>query len=120
MSKELLFSLDRRDFELQTFKCGGHGGQNVNKRETGVRLIHRASGAVGESCDSREQKINKRLALQRLSENPKFKVWLAKTINEMEGGPTIEQKVDELMQDKNLKIEGVDEQGKWIELEKTK
>lgn len=39
--KVLLFSVTIKDCEVQTFRSGGKGGQNVNKVESGVRIIHR-------------------------------------------------------------------------------
>ena len=52
--KELLFSITKDDFRVDTFRSGGKGGQNQNKVESGVRIVHVASGAIGES---REQRV---------------------------------------------------------------
>ncbi len=51
-SKKLLFSITKDDFTVQTFRSGGKGGQNQNKVESGVRIIHPASGAIGESREA--------------------------------------------------------------------
>ena len=75
MTKELLFSVTKDDFEMQTFKAGGKGGQAQNKNNTGVRLIHRDSGAVGEARDSRSQHQNKKAAFERLIATEKFQNW---------------------------------------------
>lgn len=75
--KKLLFSVTAKDFEIQTFRSGGKGGQNQNKVNSGVRLIHRASGARGEARDSRDQKHNKRAAFHRLLETKEWKGWHA-------------------------------------------
>lgn len=114
-NRKLLFSVTKDDFIIQTFKSGGPGGQNQNKRETGVRIIHKESGAIGEARDSRDQNQNKKAALVRLKESGKFKLWLARKINEIESGQTLDEAVDEMMQLENLKIEFVDSDGIWIE-----
>jgi protein subunit release factor B len=43
--RELLFSITKEDFEIQTFCSGGKGGQHQNKVETGVRILHKYSKA---------------------------------------------------------------------------
>src|SRR5260370_29555541 len=74
--RELLFSVTLKDCDVQHFRSGGKGGQNQNKRDTGTRIIHRDSGAVGEARDERSQLQNKKLAWRRMTQHPKFKVWL--------------------------------------------
>lgn len=69
--------------EMQTFRSGGSGGQNQNKRDTGVRFIHRPSGAVGEARDERSQHANKKLAWRRMFEHPKFQLWLKKELGQI-------------------------------------
>lgn len=73
MGKELLFSVTLADCRVDTFRAGGKGGQNQNKRETGVRIVHKASGAVGEARDERSQLQNKRLAFRRMTETATFR-----------------------------------------------
>jgi len=113
--KELLFSITKKDFEVQTFRCGGHGGQKVNKTSSGVRIIHKESGAIGMSTSERSQHLNKKIAFKRLTESQIFKLWLNKKIFEMSVDEReIEKQADLSMRENNLKIE-YKKNGKWIE-----
>lgn len=114
MRKHLL-KLTKRDFTIQAFKAGGKGGQHQNKTSSGIRIIHNASGARGESRSERSQKINRRLAFKRLSQSPKFRIWLNGVIIELETGKTIEERVDGWMKPENIQVEVVSNDGKWIE-----
>ena len=64
MTRELLFSVTKKDLRIDTFRAGGKGGQNQNKRNTGVRVTHPDSGAVGEARDQR-------LAVGRVPREPR-------------------------------------------------
>lgn len=109
MSKQLLLSLTRKDFEFDTFRAGGKGGQNQNKVESGVRIRHLASGCVAESREERSQWQNKQKAFLKLVNNPKFKTWLRiesmRVANSFPSEKEIERTVEKMMDEKNLKIE---------------
>lgn len=104
--KKLLFTVTKKDLRIDTFRAGGKGGQNANKREMGVRITHLDSGAVGECREERSQEQNKQRAFRRMTETKKFQTWLKIKAAVIEQGyRDIEAKLDDMMQEKNLKIE---------------
>ena len=116
--KELLFSLSKNkgDFVVSTFKSGGKGGQHQNKTDSGTRVTHPASGCFAESRSERSQKTNIKLAFKRLIAQDKFQQWLRLESARQSGElANIERKVNESMNEKNLKIE-IKEDGKWKNL----
>lgn len=55
-----------KDIKFERFHCGGNGGQNVNKVETGVRLIHIPTGIAVTSTAERSQLQNRKDAMNKL------------------------------------------------------
>jgi protein subunit release factor B len=114
MTKEILFSVTRKDCEWDYFSGSGAGGQHRNKHKNCVRVYHPPSGARGMCQDYREKGKNEKEAFNRMAKSDIMQKWLrlesAKYVGSLK---TIEEKVDDLMQEKNLRVEKK-ENGKWV------
>lgn len=63
--------INPQDLEWQFYRASSHGGQNVQKVSTAVRLIHRPSGVVVTCEEERFQEQNRQLAIELL----RAKLW---------------------------------------------
>lgn len=103
---ELLFSITAKDCRWDYFRGSGKGGQKRNKTSSGVRCTHNASGAVGQSDDTRSQHKNKEIAFERMANTAQFKSWHKLECARLMGEESrLKESVEEMMMPWNLKIE---------------
>jgi len=116
MSKELLFSVTKKDCRWDYYRGTGAGGQKKNKTSNCVRCTHNDSGAVGKSEDGRSQSHNKKAAFRKMAESSKFKGWIKlEKAKRMGIEARIEDEAKQALHPKNMRVETKDADGKWVE-----
>jgi peptide chain release factor 2 len=90
--EKIEFEIPEGDIETSFTKSGGAGGQNVNKRETAVRMTHIPTGLSVYATTERSQEANREVALKLLQ----AKVWKLQDEQEKqrERGMAISQTTD--------------------------
>lgn len=111
MSKELLFSITKKDFEITYYSGTGAGGQHRNKHQNCCRIKHIETGIITTGQNERSKEQNQKDAFNRMVNHPEFKSWLKMKIAKAVGqAQDIDKLVDEAMKEENLKIEYLNEE----------
>lgn len=113
--RKKLFSVHLSDCRVDTFTVPGHGGGGKDTSNTGVRVTHEPSGAVGKGTETRSQHKNKVIAFRRMAETKAFRVWVAMQAAKLDGYD-IDKAVDAAMDPNNLKVEQR-VNGVWVKIE---
>lgn len=111
--RQKLFSITLKDCRIDTFTVGGHGGAGKDTSNTGVRVVHLASGASGEGTRSRSQLTNKRAAFVQMAESNKFQLWARQKASELGLRKSTAEWIEETLKPANLLVEVRGETGRW-------
>lgn len=71
-------TIEHSDIALEAYKGSGAGGQHRNKNETAIRAIHLPTKTIAVANEERSRKMNERLAIWRLEQKLKSKMYSLK------------------------------------------
>lgn len=100
-------TLTAKNFRWEFVRGRGKGGQKKNKTCSAVRCTHLESGATSWCEDGRSQLHNRQEAFKKCVNSKLFQDWLKISIarKDRDLQEELNKQIDELMQDKYLKIE---------------
>ena len=113
--RERVNIVSKKDLTISWFSGTGGGGQHRNKHRNCCRMHHAASGVTATGQSHKDRPSNQNEAWRNLLVNPIFKAWVNQTAAKLNGLPTPEESVEEMMVEKNLRVEVRDESGKWVD-----
>ena len=114
--RERVTILSKKDLQISYFCGSGAGGQARKKVASGVKIRHEESGAIGRASDSRSQHDNKVAAFKRLIADPRMKFFLAKKVQEVRLGETLEANIAKETSPDKCKFEIKNATGQWEEV----
>lgn len=103
--RKLLFSVTKKDFDIEYFSGTGAGGQHRNKHQNCVRMKHPESGATATGQSSKSREANQREAFKNIINHSDFKMWHNRRVQEELTGVKLKDKVRDMMREENLHIE---------------
>lgn len=115
-NKQKLVLVSKKDLIIEWFSGHGAGGQYRNRHQNCCRITHPESRATAVATQQRSATQNQKEAFINLCKTANFKMWLARKLMEISTGKTLDQRVEEQMAEKYLRVECL-ENGQWTPFE---